>query len=603
MTGGLQIGTTKSFSSGVAAFDNLNWWIEPSQTPKVEVVITTNSAATLSGNDFLRFSLEASSVTAVDTEGNTVTATGIPANSAEAGGDTVVTVAGAGTLNATLAPNPTNPSSGLLVAGASDQVFVAFKYDAINDSFLVKKLNLLPYVGGASSIASNDRINVLKVRYKNQAGTTVTSTVGLSATTNQVDISANPMYVAQNGNATLEVLGDLAQFTVLDGTEDENLTFANDADNTSTLNQATGVGSNSDVNSWGAADLVGNQQNIYRTVLSAAKGSGTPENTGRSRSSAQFVASWRFTASTNSNAFLRGSKKGIDGATTSWAANGVGAPATSTTAVSGTSSISHTEDGTSAVNDSFNFDFGASAGLENYNRLNFNLRSVAAKAVGDMGISVSSTADSTDDATLNGLGTVTVNNVDLSATLAAATWANQDFAGPFVATDRFVTFNIKANPDNSNAVLVDDLRFYNDSITPTVAGSLGTAATIGGLLMELKNSGGTTVAYGGYTGTAATGTTVLIAGDGADKTAITTYSDVEFTSTGASYDLQTNTTTLMAADTTANETLSVSVATGAVSSAGNFRWYDNSDTAGSNNQAGITVVAPTSTTLDFSNNY
>jgi hypothetical protein len=518
-------------------------------------------------------------------------------------------VAATGTLNATLAPNPTNPTSQLLVAGSADQVLAAFKFDAINDSFNVKKFNLRPIVSGASSVNSNDRLSTLKVRYKNLAGTTVTSTAGLSAANNQVDISNNPMYVAQNSAGTLEVLGDLAQFTILDGSEDENITFALDADNTSTLNQATGVGSNSDTNSWAVADLTGNQHNVYRTVLTVAKGTSTPDGASRSRSSSQNVASYFLkTANSNSNAFLRGSRKAVDGATTGWAATGTGAPATSATAVSGTSSVSSTEDGASATTDHFDFDFGASAGLTAYNRMSFYIRSVAAKAVGDMGISVSSTRDATDDAALNGLGTVDLNDSSLVNALTANTWAYQDYAVTTSATSRFVTFNIKANPDNGSVILVDDLRFYNDNVTLTVAGNLGAAATINGVPFDLKDSGGTIRAYGAYLGTGggagSTGTVALIAGTDTDVTAITTYSDIEITSTQAEYNVVGNTTTFMAADVAGvNENLSVSVTTGSVSSTGNFRWYDNSDTAGGNNLAGITVAAPTTTTFDFSNNY
>lgn len=609
MDGATQLGQTKSFStSSTATFDNLNLFIEASQTKKLSVVITTNNSASLlsSNSDFLRFSIETSGVTSVDSEGNTVTPSGIPTNSTEGAGDTVVTVASAGTLNASLAPTPANPASGLFTAGTTDRVLSAYKFEAINDSFFVKKFVLLPYVAGANGAGSNDRISTLQVRYKNQAGATVLQSVGLSGTSNNVDVSANPMYVPQNGSANLEVLGSFAQFTILDGTEAENITFALKASD-ATNNQATGAGSNSDVTAFATSDLVGNRHNVNRTVLTAAKGTGTPENALRSRSASQNVASYRFTAASNSNAFFRGSRKAIDGATTSWAATGTGAPATSATAVSGTSSISSTEDGVSAANDHFDFDFGASAGLTAYNRMSFWIRSSAAKAVGDMGISVSSTRDATDTGSLDGLGTVDLNNVDLSAALTAAQWQFQDFAVTTSATSRFVTFNIKANPDNAAVILVDDLRFYNDNIAATVAGNFAAATAINGLTFDLKDSAGTIRAYGAYTGTGggagSTGTVTLIPGLNTDVTAITTYSDVEVDSTGATYDLVANTNTLMAADTTANENLSVTVQTGTVTSAGNFRWYDNSDTAGSNNIAGITVISPTSTTLDFSNNY
>ena len=84
--------------------------------------------------------------------------------------------------------------------------------------------------------------------------------------------------------------------------------------------------------------------------------------------------------------------------------------------------------------------------------------------------------------------------------------------------------------------------------------------------------------------------------------ATTTYSDVEVSTSTLALDLETSTNPLVlsAADT---QTLSVSVDTGAIGSAGDFVWYDNNDTAGSNNSAGQTVVNPISTTISFGNTY
>ena len=616
MDGATQVGQSKSFSSGIATFDNLNWSLAASQTKKLSLVINTNSAATLTATtDYMRFAiLDTSGVVAVDSQGNSVTdnlTSSVGANNANGAptaingnaADVVVAVTDSGSLVASIAPDPTNPTSSLITAGSSDKVLAAFKFEATNDSFYLKKFNLMPIVSGSSSVASNDRIAQLKVRYKKQDGSTVTQSVGLSATNNTVDITAAPMYVAQNGNTTLEVLGDIAGFTLMDGSEAENITFALDADNTAAVNQATGVGSNSDDNTWAGADLTGNRHNVYRSVLSVAKGSTTTSNT--TRAASQNVASVAMTASSsNASVLMRGSKRATDSVTTGWVANGMAAAATTATAVSGSSAISLVEAAASAVNDSTSFDFGASAGLEGYNRLNFNIRTSVAKAAGDIGVSVSSTADGTDDATLNGLGTVTVNNSNITAT-AANTWMNIDIAGPFVSTDRYVTFNIKANVDNNETIFIDDLRFYNDSMNLDIAGSINTIATSAGTRFDAKNSGGTAKAYGAYSGSATSGTVILIPGDGTtDVGSVTTSSDIEVTTSAQTLDIITNTITLMSADVSGViETLSVSWDTGTVSTAGDFRWYDNSDTSGGNNLAGFTVVGPTSSTQSFTHGY
>lgn len=609
MDGSTQVGQSKSFSSGTATFDNLNWVIPGSQTKKLDLVVSTNSAATLSAtSDFVRFSVEASGVSAVDSNGNTVSGNyGLPVNSADAVGDVVMTVKGTGSLTAALAPTPSNPTAQLIASGSTDKVLAAYKFDAIDESFNIKKFQLI-----SSSATNNARIATLKVRYPKQSGGTEVRSVGLSGANNNIDISDTPMYVAQNGSGLLEVIGDAALFSNLDGTEGNvTLGFTLKGDD-ATNNQATGIASNSDVTNFGS-NSVGNAHLFLRTVLTVAAGSGTPNNTARTRSATQKVASYNLTASSTSNGFFRGSKKAADSLATLWVANGMAAAATNATAVSGSSSIALTEAAASAANDSTNYDFGASAGLTAYNKLGFWIRSTDAKAVGDMGISVSSTADATDNGTLDGLGTVSVNNVNLATAITNANqWYYQELTVTTAATDRYVTFNIKANVANDAVTLIDDLRFYRDSLNVDISGNLhGTIATSAGVLFSLKDSGGATRMYGAYqgggspTGASTTvGTVMLVAGNGADVAATTTYSDVEISSSVLALDLETNTSSLMAVDASGvAESLSVSIDTGNVSSAGDFVWYDNSDSAGGNNMAGLTVASPVSTTITFANTY
>ena len=632
MDGTTQIGNTKTFSSGLATFDSLSWNIPASQTKKLDVVITTNSAVTLvTDPNLLRFVIDLDTdVTAVDSEGNTLADAAIvesPTTTNEtvgdtddngvltsgAAADTVLSLSAVGSLTVALAPTPTNPPSGLIASGATDKVVAAYKFEATNESFAVKKFDLMPYVDDGSpavDAASNDRIATLKVRYPKQAGGTETRTVGLSGTSNLVDISDVPMYVPQNGSATLEVLADFATFTQLTGLEDENIAFSLDSNNTNSNNLATGIASGTDDNSWGS-DVTSNRQNVYRTILTVAAGSGTPNNTARTRSATQKIASYNLSATSTSNALFRGSIKAADSAATGWTANGMDAAAANATAVSGSSSVALTEAAASAVNDSTNYDFGSGVDLTKYNKLGFWMRGSVAKAVGDIGVSVSSTADATDDATLNGLGTVTQNNSDLPQALTNANqWYYQEYSITTVSTDRYVTFNIKANVDNAAVILIDDLRFFRDSLNVDIAGDLNTTiATSNGSLWSFKDSGGTTRMYGGFMGASggastAAGTIKLVAGNGADVATVTTYSDVEVTSSALALDLEGSSTALMAVDASGvAESLSVSVDTGNVSSAGDFVWYDNSDTAGGNNMAGITVVAPLSTTVTFANTY
>lgn len=607
--GDKQVGTTKSFSSGVAAFDNLNWTLNSSETRKLSVRVSTNSAATLldSNSDYLRISLAASSVSAVNDQGNTIASVaGLPVNAADGAGDTVVTIASVGSLTSTLAP--TSPSVGVAVAGAADKVFAAFKFQATDENFLVKKFRLIPLVSGSAAATSNDLLAGLKVRYPLQNGTTAVASVGLSGAVTTVDLSASPMYVPQNGTATLEVVGDLATFTLLDGSEDKNLTFSLDADDTGSVNIASGSASNTSDAVWSTADVSGNAQYVFRTVLNAAKGVNTPDNSARTRDSSQNVASLLLSStSSTTSAVLRGSRKATDAAATGWIGTGGAIAASSTTAVSGTSSIKFTEAASSAANDHFDFDFGASAGLNVYTKLGFWIRSNTAKAAAtDMTVTVSSNVDASDDASLT-LTQTGVSAVALTTALAADTWHYVEYTGlTLTSASRYVTFNIAANADNDALIYVDDLRFYNDSITANFAGSLNASApAAAGIPVYLKDNSGTVRAYGALNnGTSvAAGTAVLVAGNGADVSTITNFADIEVGSTATALDVVTSTSTIVKADTTANETLSVSFTTGTPTSAGNFAWYDNSDVNGSNDMAPITVASPTSTTISFSNNY
>ncbi len=606
MDGATQVGATKSFISGVATFDNLNWTLTASQTKNLAVVITTNSAYALAGgnDDLLRFSLAAGAVVSVDANGNSLgTIPGAAVNQAGDATDIITTVKSSGSLTASLAPTPTNPAAGLHAGGTADKVVAAFKFEAIDDSFNLRKFALNSFVSGSAANTSNDRVASLKVRYPTQSSGTQTQVVGLTNNPTLVDISAMPMYVPQNGSATLEVLVDWATFSLLNGTEAENYAVSLDSNNTATNNQATGISSNQDDNDWGA-DVTGNQQNVYRTVLTAAAGSGTPNSTTRTRGASQKVFSANMSATSGSNAFFRGSLKAADSATDTWVVNGatptVGAD--STYKVSGSSSIKFTEDGSAAVNDAAVYDFGASSLYDTtngakYNRVSFWLYSDdAAVAANDLAFFIDTNADPA-------AGTV------MNTTIGAATqdvWTFYDLAvsGLAATTNQFAGIRIAANAAtyNSADLFIDDLRFYNDSLTVDVAGDLGTVATTNGLLASLKDTGGATRMYGGYSGTATAGTVKLIPGNGADVASATIYSPVEVSSSTLALDLEINTTTLVAsaADT---QTLSVSADTGAVNSAGDFVWYDNSASAAGNDIAGFTVISPVSSTITFSNTY
>lgn len=272
-----------------------------------------------------------------------------------------------------------------------------------------------------------------------------------------------------------------------------------------------------------------------------------------------------------------------------WVATGTANSFTTNNVVDGTNSLRITEDGASAVADHSHYDFGTSFDLGDYSRLAFWINSSAAKAANDLTIVLSQTADTTDNASLDGLGTnpITFNVPALSA--GADTFVNLSLSGADSAvTYRFMTINVAANPDNAATIDIDAVRFYNDSINVDLAGSLGATTTVDTLLLSMKDNGGTTrgVAYVDGSSTAAATALITFGDDIGSATAAAPASGLlSIGSSAQVFDLQTNTTTLLATETTATESLSVSLdlgnagGTGSSSTAGDFRWWDQGVTA------------------------
>jgi hypothetical protein len=208
---------------------------------------------------------------------------------------------------------------------------------------------------------------------------------------------------------------------------------------------------------------------------------------------------------------------------------------------------------------------------------------------------------SNDGANLTSL----IDDVSVGA-LTANQWNHISLTGLTLTGARYAGLYIAANAAtyNSGTMYIDDVRAYQDSVNLDFSGDLmATAGTREGSLITLKDSGGTIRAYGGLAGSATAGTALLVAGDGSDTSTVQVNSPIEVTSTAVQYDVEGNTNNIVKADTTAAEALSVSVDTGTPTSAGDFRWYDNSDSNAGNNIASLTAIGPVNQTLTCSNTY
>ena len=113
--------------------------------------------------------------------------------------------------------------------------------------------------------------------------------------------------------------------------------------------------------------------------------------------------------------------------------------------------------------------------------------------------------------------------------------------------------------------VIDSVRFYNDFITVDIGGN--TTSTAQGDPVYLRTTGGTekAVGYYDYSNT---------------KVVLIPSTEITAGSSGLTLELVTDTTSVMIADTTANESLTLSLDLGTPSTvrtpgnAGDFRWYD-----------------------------
>lgn len=156
MNGAAQLGETKApaTSTGVGlggdvTFDNLNIVVAKGQSLSLTLVANLAGGIGATLPDSIRFQVTAGSST--DADGNNVAFAGLPFN-----GPTMI-VAGAGTLNMTLAPDDTESEIGLVVGGASNAVLAKYKLTAQNEELKFVKLGVLVATpAGVTSVSLYD---------------------------------------------------------------------------------------------------------------------------------------------------------------------------------------------------------------------------------------------------------------------------------------------------------------------------------------------------------------------------------------------------------------------------------------------------------------
>lgn len=331
-----------------------------------------------------------------------------------------------------------------------------------------------------------------------------------------------------------------------------------------------------------------NRAYVYRTSLTAAIAS-HGASTNRIRQASDQVADLTLTGTASADVKFRAAIEAADEATTTWisARNVIDATTSvvATTAaqkIDGSYAISYVASTSAATTTWFGVDMGADKTLQNYAKVSFWIYPLNTASASDTVLFIASST-----------GTTAWQYHTASTTVAAASLVNNSWnyitvdlgtlTGTIDANSRLIGFAVP-NKHTTYTYLVDNIRFYNDSIVINVGGNLSTLAATG-TSWTINTTGGTQKGVGYYTPALA-------------KVTIIPDSEISVGTTPQTFVLYTNTTNMMATDTTAVETLSLSSNLGNYTTAGDFRWWDQA-LAASTSVTWLNGASPISVSLGF----
>lgn len=264
-----QLGTAKSIASGYVTFDNLNWKILKGATETIVLRGDTNSNA---GNlSHVAFDIDTTSdVTVTDESGNTAS---VSQETVNGGGSASLAYTSAGlmtkvtTSGSLYVANNASPVASLVAAGTAGATGVPvlkLKFNATDDSFKINKLRITQSQNTTNSRA----VSLVKISYKNQAGTVTTSELGLSGSNADFNVSSDPIWVAANGVAEVDVY---ASFNPVSGTtgsySGDHVKFTFDEDGAF---EAVGT-SGTSITETASDDITGNLFTVYKAYPTFTK--------------------------------------------------------------------------------------------------------------------------------------------------------------------------------------------------------------------------------------------------------------------------------------------------------------------------------------------
>jgi len=196
--GNTKIGTTKTVATdGTVTFNTLSWDIPAGVTKQLIVKgLTSNNAPYGADNDAIKFAV--TSVTAEYDNGTGVTPI-ITAIDGEADITIKQTITGTGTL--AMAVDADTPTAALLVMGNQGVAITKAKFTTTKEPFVVEKLQVS---NGGTADAD---ITGVTLEYKNEAGSTVTSTGFFSG--GVINFSGLSIYVPKDGSSVVTLKADL----------------------------------------------------------------------------------------------------------------------------------------------------------------------------------------------------------------------------------------------------------------------------------------------------------------------------------------------------------------------------------------------------------
>jgi hypothetical protein len=580
---GTQIGNTKpTVATGTTYTFNPSPQISLSASESVVVNVYADFKSSASGATTYANAVEIAQVNGTGVDTNTSANYTIVTN-----GQTVY-IASGGSLTITL--DGSTPSSAQLVTGSTGNHIATFR---IEETSGAEGVNITKIILNNTTAADNTLTNW--AIYDGSTGVQIGETVPVSAS-GVTTFNGLNWNIPAGGVKTFKVEVGVADYS---SAVENTSNFAYLASGNGNAFEATGEASGSLTITVGTSDVNANSMKVYRTVLTVNKK--TTSNSGGSYGASQEVAKLGFLANANYDAKLQAATVNAVADNTNWQTD-IGAAAVideATYTIDG-AGIEVLEDTAATADDSVFYAGAAGAGLSldlsGYKYAGFWIMSDTAEAASDVEFCMVAGQATPTSAHCSAAAAGTVSGGTTLGRLPALTaniwdFVEVDISGVTRTDIDAYGINFVTGLALNQQVYIDNIKFYNNSINLDISGNLGTATTSDGLAFYFKDASNVTKMTGYLDNANSTSAGTVIFIPAATELALSSSEQI--------YSVVTNTSTLMATDDTADQSLIVNIDLGDASTAGDMRWYDSAITATSP----ITWVSGTEDPITYSYTY